>query len=165
MTINTKGFTLTELMAVVVIVAILAAVATGSYRHALERSHMAEAYNVGATVLEAVNRYYYDNRYESTRECPKYSDLDMEIAKSGSCNPASDYCLKTQYFNIKIPASCSADKVVTAERLNGKYSLLFYPDFAPTRSLEKCSYGSNASGQKICESAGYKTCSGGTCSK
>lgn len=165
-----KGFTLSELMAVVVIVAILASVAVGSYRGAIERSHMTEAYNVGSAVLEAVNRYYYDNRYEATRECPKFTDLDTEINsnKVSECDTIKDYCWKTRYFQIEIPQAsgntCTAAEV-KAKRLNNKYTLVFYPDFSTTRSAEKCVYGDNAAGQNICQSAGYKNCSSGTCTK
>lgn len=165
-----KGFTLSELMAVVVIVAILASVAVGSYRGAIERSHMTEAYNVGSAVLEAVNRYYYDNRYEAaaSRCRPKFTDLDTKINKEAACDTASEYCRKTRYFKIEIPQvsgdACN-NAEVRATRLNNKYALVFYPDFSTTRSAEKCVYGDNAAGQNICQSAGYKNCSSGTCTK
>ena len=164
---NKKGFTLTELMAAVVILGILAAVAMGSYSKAIERSHMAEALTVGSAILEGVNRYYYDNRRKSNRKCPKLTDLDVSVSKAlGACATPTDYCVKTKYFEITVPNDCNASPaVVTAARINGAYSIKFYPDFSSVSSLEKCVYA-NAKGQQICQGAGYKTCnSSSECTK
>ena len=167
---NKKAFTLTELMAAVVILGILAAVAMGSYSKAIERSHMAEALSVGSAILEGVNRYYYDNRGKSNRKCPKLTDLDVSVSKAlGACSTPTDYCVKTKYFQITVPNSCtdsvSAPSKVTAARINGAYSIVFYPDFSAVSSVEKCVYA-NTKGQQICQGAGYKTCnSSAECTK
>lgn len=154
MFINKKGFTLTELIAVIVILSVLAMVAVGSYRKALERSRMGEAYNIGSTLLEAVNRYYYDNRARTDRKCPKVSDLDVGVAKKAA---QGDYSVTTQYFTITIPSNCNdTAPVIKATSQNGGYAIEFFPDFS-TLSQEKCSYTTDK-GKAFCVTAGYKSC-------
>jgi type IV pilus assembly protein PilE len=57
-----SGFTLLELMIVVVVVAILAAVALPSYRDYITRSQLAEAYTNLADVSTKLELYFQDNR-------------------------------------------------------------------------------------------------------
>jgi len=164
-----KGFTLTELIAVVVIMGILAAVGMGSYRKSLERAHMTEAYNVSSALLEGVNRYFYDNRTRSDKMCPKLSQLDVGAAKTTSCSP-TDYCVSTQYFNITIPSGgtsgCTSGTsgVVTAASKNGGYSIVFYPDFSSVRSQDKCTFTGDK-GKNFCIAGGYTACTTNYCCK
>ncbi len=51
-----KGFSLIELMVVVVIIAILTAVALPQYQDSVERARAAEAMTVGKTIIDAQNR-------------------------------------------------------------------------------------------------------------
>lgn len=57
-----SGFTLLEIMIVVVVVAILAAVALPSYRDYITRSQLAEAYTNLADVSTKLEQYFQDNR-------------------------------------------------------------------------------------------------------
>jgi type IV pilus assembly protein PilE len=57
-----SGFTLLEMMIVVVVVAILAAVALPSYRDYITRSQLAEAYTNLADVATKLELYFQDNR-------------------------------------------------------------------------------------------------------
>ena len=159
---NKTGFTLMELMAVVVIVSILAAVSVGSYRRTVERAHITEAYNVGSALLEAVNRYYYDNPRASDRSTPSIAHLDVKVAKGSSCATPSGSCVRTKHFEITVPNSSSS--VVTAASIKGKYSLIFYPDFSTTRSQEKCAFSADK-GKSFCMGAGYKSCGSSFCCK
>lgn len=51
-----KGFTLIELMVVVIIIAILSMIALPQYQKAVEKSRAAEAITLGKTIIEAQNR-------------------------------------------------------------------------------------------------------------
>ena len=56
MKLTKYGFTLTELMVVVIIIAILAGLGLGSYKKAVERSHFTEGLQAVNAVAEAVTR-------------------------------------------------------------------------------------------------------------
>lgn len=155
-----RGFTLTELMAVVIIVAILAAVAAGSYKQAIERSHFSEGLIAANTVLAAVERYYADSCNEGaclTR--PKIKYLDISLANQKNCTANTDFCTKTKYFEITVQ-----DGYVEAKRMKGAktgdYSILVYPDSfgANQRTDTQCRYNSD-SGKDLCVSVGYASCS------
>lgn len=53
-----KGFTLIELMIVVAIIGILAAVALPAYQDYTKRAHVSEGMNLGASAKSAVTEYY-----------------------------------------------------------------------------------------------------------
>jgi len=67
--IKAKGFTLIELMIVVVIVAILASVALPSYTDYLRRSQIQEAFAELANLRIRLEQYYQDNRNYGTNAC------------------------------------------------------------------------------------------------
>ena len=55
-----KGFTLVELLAVVIIIAVLSSVAMPQYRRSLERSRVAEALELLPAIYDAQQRYYVE---------------------------------------------------------------------------------------------------------
>jgi len=84
---NRKGFTLIELLVVVLIIGILAAMALPQYFKAVERSRMAEAASILASIAQAQQRKYIQiNRYSSF-----YSGLD--VAPKGATS-SSEYFTK-----------------------------------------------------------------------
>ena len=88
-----KGFTLIELVVVVIIIGILAAIALPRYGKTVENSRVAEATSVLGTIREAQMRYVaeYDD-YTNV-----LSDLDLNIAVAG------------RYFNFDVDAASSAE--------------------------------------------------------
>ena len=63
---RSQGFTLIEVMIVVAIIAILAAVAVPSYRDYIRRGQQAEAFNALASFRAKMEQYYQDNRKYGT---------------------------------------------------------------------------------------------------
>jgi type IV pilus assembly protein PilE len=75
MHINKKAFTLIELLIVVLIIGILAAIALPQYRKAVERSRFSSAFILGKSVKDAAERHYLAiGEYPSSLE-----DLDVTI--------------------------------------------------------------------------------------
>lgn len=64
--LNTRGFTLMELMITVAIVAILAAVALPLYRDYIMRGHLADVPTALSTMRAQMERHYQDNRTYAT---------------------------------------------------------------------------------------------------
>ncbi len=70
-----QGFTLIELMVVVLIIGILSAAALPQYRQSVERSRTAEAVLTSKSILDAASLYY-----TTYRSCPtSLSDLDVKV--------------------------------------------------------------------------------------
>lgn len=161
------GFTLTELMAVVIIVAILAGLASGSYKKAVERSRFSDGLAAAHTVMQAVERYHTDTCAEGTCvSTPNVEFLDVSFANQGACVSPSDTCVKTKYFEITIE-----DGSVTAKRTNknNDYSIqVFAESFgANPRAADRCIPANNM-GKDLCFALGYTsncTAAGSFCVK
>ena len=78
---NKKGFTLLELLVVVLIIGILAAIALPQYKVAVGRAKFATLKNDVRAIKNALDRYYLANNNYITN----LDDLDIEI-KSSHCS-------------------------------------------------------------------------------
>ena len=169
------GFTLTELMAVVIIIAVMSAMASGSYKKAVERSRISDGLLAATAVMEAVNRDYAD-RFPSSNASsyrPKISQLDISFANQRACTTASDYCVKTKYFETTIvkPSTSNIDQYVEAKRMKGAtqgdIAIRVYPsDFGSNKTKTPRCVGLTNAGKDLCVSAGYtstETCGSYTC--
>lgn len=159
-----RGFTLTELMAVVIIVAILAAVAAGSYKQAVERSHFSEGLIAANTVLQGVERYYADLCNEGSCPVsgsfrPAIKNLDISLANQKTCPSSLSYCAKTKYFEITVQYGGYVDAKRMKGSNAGDYTIRVYPDSfgSNQRTDAKCIYRTDA-GKDLCVSVGYATC-------
>ncbi len=82
-----KGFTLVELMIVVVVVGILAAVAVPAYGSYVLRGKLTEAMTELAAMRVRLEQYYQDNRTYAGFDCTAVSNAKYFTY---SCNPAPD---------------------------------------------------------------------------
>jgi len=94
---NKKGFTLLELLVVVVIIAILAGIAIPQYKLAVEKSHLTEAVVMLKAIAEAQDRFYIINgRYANAYEIKKL-DVDIPGKKVASAGVNKNR-IETQFF-------------------------------------------------------------------
>jgi len=117
---NKKAFTLLELLVVVLIIGILAAIALPQYNKAIEKAKVAEGVNVIKTVARAADVYYLSNgNYPD-----KFADLDVEISWTGTVDGGiwERYVTDTRSnkdWSLQIFHAYSHNIAIT--RLAGKY--------------------------------------------
>lgn len=157
---NYKGFTLTELLAVVIILSILAVIAAGTYKKAVERSRFSDGLTMASTVMEAVNRYFYDTQVQR----PTKDKLDVSFANQQECTANPTYCYKTKYFETTIYTGYT-----DAKRASGLYTVRVYSTaFGSNTRKDPVCVTTSDEGKNFCGSVGYTSCTGtGTfvCSK
>lgn len=161
------GFTLTELMAVVIIVAIMAGIAAGSYKKAVERSRYSDGLVAATSMMESVNRYYLtnDDLEGTNRRKPTIAKADISFPNTKSCKSPSNYCTKTKFFEITIN-----DGFVEAVRYKGNtkgdYGVRVYSDvFGENQRTDKECIYYNSTGKDLCVSLGYGCGSSMACPK
>lgn len=132
------GFTLLEVIVVIIILAILASIAIPRYTRALERSRAAEGTYVLGTILSSMERYFLENG-----DFP--ADGVLDVSTGLDIDPPA-----LKYFdpaNIKILNACAPGSTCAqANRLTGNYSLEIDRDGTIT-----C----QPSGSQDCSDAGY----------
>lgn len=156
------GFTLTELMAVVIILGILSAIGAGSYKKAVERSRFSDGLMAATAVMESVNRYYADNPLTTDAQYPTINKTDIDFPNQTSCG---DYCIKTKFFETTICNGGFTDAQRRKGTQVGDYAVRAYSsEFGSNRHKRaECIYY-NEGGKDLCISAGYPNCSGTTSS-
>lgn len=77
-----RGFTITEMMVIVIILGILAAIALPQYKYAVERLKVSEAISILTNVLGAQKRY----KFENGEYTPSVADLDVTVPPSKNFN-------------------------------------------------------------------------------
>lgn len=151
-----KGFTLAELMAVIAIMAILAAIALGSYRKSIERARFSDGLTSAHALMAAVDAYYYENDF---KEPANLNSVAISLANTES---ASGNAITTKSF---VYTYYPTDKKITAARIDRLYSITVYSEReGGTQQQDECT-GLTADGKDFCESMGYKNCTGSVCRK
>lgn len=150
-----KGFTLAELMAVVVIIAIIAAIGLGGYRRTVERAKLTEGLNMAHQIGQALARadWERDNRC-GTLDTP-WTMLDID---------ATGYTIEDAKLEITGRFKLTQDgSNIKVERLGGEAYTLEVPidcGLSPAKLKDRCKGNTD-----FCISAGFSNCTNGTCTK
>lgn len=126
---NKKGFTLLELLVVVLIIGILAAVALPQYKLAVEKSRSSEPLSLLNSLQKAINLYLFQNEYtEDTVELMGTTNghitgiLDIDVESVLTCDQdGGDKCRSKDF---EYDAWCSKDGNCYARarrKQNGEY--------------------------------------------
>jgi len=102
------GFTLIEVMIVVVIVGILAAIALPSYFQFIERSKIIDGTTKLGDFRSKMEKYFQDNRFYTT------------VAGGAVCGINDPAVSASDYFQIKCTGATDTTYVVTATGIAGK---------------------------------------------
>ncbi len=164
------GFTLSELLAVVIIVGMLSILGVGYYNKSVEQARFREGESLGTAMAEAYNRWCYDRllegkttcQYASSEWAPPFSSLDIEIPHATSCG---DRCRQTKYFRLEFATNGNVHvtRGKAAEDWAKNYRLWVNPGFKAGGAVSYTSdircVASKAKGSSFCQSVGYTACS------
>ena len=172
---QTSGFTLTELLTVVVIVGLLTALATGYYKKSVEQSRFAEGLTAASAIVEGLNQAYLEDITQGVTpadaaKARKIGLLPSLVTGTGSCASTSpaDYCVATKHFQIEVDSTSgnvvyayrgSTEKYRYYLQLHTNYDSSFKDRIACVGSTE---LGKNNDAKAFCESMGYTNCSSTT---
>lgn len=121
-----KGFTLVELLVVVLIIGVLSAIALPQYTTAVERSRSAEALSLLAAISDSAQRYYFQHDAWPVDEDgnPQWGLLDIDVPEI----PGEAGHRGGKNFELTMMGSPTGPELtVIAERklTDGKYYLAF----------------------------------------
>lgn len=117
---NNKAFTLTEIMVVVLLLAILSAIAIPQYLKTVEKQKAVEALHLLAVIGKAEERYFVINDNYTV----EYSDLDADLVdRSTNLAPTGD-TFNNRAFSFVLEGATDADGQITAKRLDGQYRFI-----------------------------------------
>lgn len=160
---NQKGFTMVELLTVVIIVAVLTAVALPQYTKSVERARATEAMNLVKNINDAI--YAYAAARSGDNICPdSFHKLIITLPVKGGDNSA---VLSTPNFTYNLQADWTPEipgtpcHGVTATRRNGgtNYDYVIWNPYEistgeKTITLACYSPSNKAASQEVCQSLG-----------
>ena len=149
MKINKKGFTLLELLVVVLIIGMLAAIALPQYRKVVEKSKLSDALITGKSMRESVERYFlsgHDDLSGSTADYPTVLDIDLTGGE----------WLENVYVTDNFKYEITGSDILAYRNSNSNYYVLLW-QYNPNETT--CYNGFSEMGTYIChylESQGWK---------
>lgn len=114
-----QGFTLIELMIVVAIIGILAAIAIPAYQDYTKRAHVSEGLSLAAGAKTAVSEYYSTNNAWPTNNASAGLASSTAISGNAVGSVAVNASQITVTFNSKIDTAASRTLVLAASASGG----------------------------------------------
>ncbi len=160
------GFTLAELLAVVIILGLLSALSLGAYKKSVEQSLFAEGLSLASTVVEAVERFHVDETSAGNDPTGYYGNLwALDIGIAGANVSGSRLITRDGKFFIQINPDTG---VVHAYRGPSasvyQYYIEMYPHFTASSARDRIACvgkkngETNESSRTFCEAQGYTQC-------
>ncbi len=148
-----QGFTLIELMVVVLIIGILSAIALPQYEMAVEKSRISEALVNAKAIVDATQRYFQANPNETTvTNRRQIADVDL---RGGTWNSDGDV-FTTNLFVYELGGANGQVDVYrsdTGSKSSYIYHLWQRPDFGDGAALKGCNVGTvdADTGEQMCK--------------
>lgn len=144
---NKKGFTLLELLVVVLIIGILASIALPQYTKAVEKAKLSEALTTLKSIEDSLYRLMYEN---DNLENPSFDILDIELPNQSE----NDYATENfEYILFGDEISQRTFTELSALRTNHSYELVMILNVdgnGKTRTLRYCYTLGTDVGDYIC---------------
>ena len=151
---NNKGFTLVELLIVVLIIGILSAIALPQYEAAVEKSRMSEAMINAKAIVDASQRYFQANPSETViTNKNQIADVDL---RGGEWTNATTYRTKLFFYELG-GAGGRVDVYRTDVAGNTPTSYIYHlwqkPEMSEGEVLKGCTPGTEDSetGEQMCK--------------
>lgn len=155
-----KGFTLIELMVVILIIGILSAIAIPEYTRSMEKARVTEAITIMDSIKKAVDVWVAENGFPSSKtdligsSGSAVNRLDINIESDLNCS--GDYCAG-KYFNFNAyceSSFCLIRALRGADVTNpssAEYRLHMTKFSSTLRWARTCTTNSTEVGDQICE--------------
>jgi len=164
---NKNGFTLLELLVVVIIIGILAGIALPQYKLAVARSRLSNILSLFASIKQAQEVYYMmHNEYTNYAE-----DLDLDLSYCERAKDNKKILICDKYFMIDLldggkkgwlraaycPNKISGDKNFNecAYTVSDYIYTLNYANTTSDRKYPHCTYVKTNLGRKVCQSFSF----------
>ena len=117
--LDRKGFTLIEILVVVLIIGILAAVALPQYQKAVEKSKATQALTMLKTVYNAADAYYLANNTWPT----SFDELAVDVPWTGTlaATGTSNSAISNSDWSLELYHGGTGYQGIIITRLSGKY--------------------------------------------
>ena len=138
-----QGFTLLELLVVIVIVGVLASIALPQYQVAVEKSRVAEALSTGNSVAEAMSRAYIERPFMTPNTRSSLDVLPAGVSWTGSST------FQTLDFSYDLgDGTCLT---ITRQVRDGSYTIKIYTEASNQGGKRTCS-SEGSTGADVCRS-------------
>ena len=150
--LNNKGFSLIELLVVVLILGILAAMAIPQYMRVIERQRGMEAITILAIIGKAQERFFVTN---GEVYATVFQDIDADFIDFSTGQPPTGATFNHRLFTFTISGSTCATGKATAARKTGAYTI--------QRCFTNGALCCTGTDTDLCDNLGLNSCEANIC--